>query len=67
MYLFAKVNQEGFDGVQFANSLLDEGLAVAPGEGFGNYKKFIRLSACQNEKILTEGMNILSGYLGNKQ
>ena len=67
MYLFAKVNQEGFDGVQFANSLLDEGLAVAPGEGFGNYKKFIRLSACQNEKILTEGMNILSDYLGNKQ
>ena len=67
MYLFAKVNQEEFDGVQFANSLLDEGLAVAPGEGFGNYKKFIRLSACQNEKILTEGMNILSGYLGNKQ
>jgi len=67
MYLFAKVNQEGFDGVQFANNLLDEGLAVAPGEGFGNYKKFIRLSACQNEEILTEGMNILSGYLGNKQ
>jgi aspartate aminotransferase len=32
MYLFAKVNQEGFDGVQFANSLLDEGLSVAPGE-----------------------------------
>ncbi len=67
MYLFAKVNQEGFDGVQFANNLLDEGLAVAPGEGFGNYKKFIRLSACQNEEILTEGMNILRGYLGNKQ
>ena len=67
MYLFAKVNQEGFDGVQFANSLLDEGLAVAPGEGFGNYKKFIRLSACQDEKILTEGMNILSCYLRNKQ
>jgi aspartate aminotransferase len=63
MYIFARINQERFDGVQFANSLLDKGLAVAPGEGFGNYKKFIRLSACQNEEILTDGMNILTEYV----
>ncbi len=31
MYIFARVNQEGFDGVQFANSVLEKGLAVAPG------------------------------------
>jgi aspartate aminotransferase len=67
MYIFAQVNQEGFDGVQFANSLLDKGLAVAPGEGFGNYKKFIRLSACQDEEILTDGMNILTGYVRSNQ
>ncbi|MFZ8938179.1 MAG: aminotransferase class I/II-fold pyridoxal phosphate-dependent enzyme [Nitrosopumilaceae archaeon] len=67
MYLFARVNQEGFDGVQFANTLLDKGVAVAPGEGFGDYKKFIRLSACQDERILSDGMNILSGFLGDKQ
>ena len=66
MYLFAKVNQEEFDGVKFANQLLDKGLAVAPGEGFGNYKKFIRISACQDEQILSDGMNILSGYLSDK-
>jgi aspartate aminotransferase len=67
MYLFARVNQEGFDGVQFANDLLDKGLAVAPGEGFGNYKNFIRLSACQDEEILTDGMNILTGYVRDNQ
>jgi aspartate aminotransferase len=67
MYVFARVNQEGFDGVQFATSLLDKGLAVAPGEGFGNYKNFIRLSACQDENTLTDGMNILSGYVRGKQ
>jgi len=67
MYIFARVNHEGFDGVQFANSLLDKGLAVAPGEGFGNYKNFIRLSACQNEEVLTDGMNILNGYVRDKQ
>lgn len=66
MYLFARVNQPGFDGVHFANDLLEKGLAVAPGEGFGEYKNFIRISACQDEKILADGMNILSGVLGEK-
>lgn len=67
MYLFARVNQDGFDGVKFANMLLEKGLAVAPGEGFGDYKKFIRLSACRDEQTLTDGMNILSGFLSDKR
>lgn len=67
MYLFARVNQERFSGVQFANSLLEKGLAVAPGEGFGEFKRFIRISACQDEKILIEGMNILGNMLRDKQ
>jgi len=67
MYLFARVNQEGFDGVQFANSTLEKGLAVAPGEGFGDYKNFIRLSACQDENTLIEGMNILRNIMSDNQ
>ena len=67
MYLFAKINQEGFDGVKFANDLLDKGLAVAPGEGFGDYRNFIRISACRQESVLIDGMNILSGVLTDKQ
>jgi aspartate aminotransferase len=67
MYIFARINQEGFDGVQFANSTLEKGLAVAPGEGFGDYKNFIRLSACQNEKSLIEGMNILGNIMRDNQ
>jgi aspartate aminotransferase len=67
MYLFARVNQDGFDGVQFANSTLEKGLAVAPGEGFGDYKNFIRISACQDEKILRDGMNILNHIMSEKQ
>ena len=63
MYLFARVNKEGFDGVEFANNTLDKGLAIAPGEGFGNYKDYIRISACQDKKTLTEGMNILREIL----
>ena len=67
MYIFARVNQEGFNGVEFANNLLDKGLAVAPGEGFGDYQNFIRISACQDEKILIEGMNILSNVMRDKK
>jgi aspartate aminotransferase len=64
MYIFARVNQAGFDGAKFADKLLEKGLAVAPGEGFGDYKNFIRISACQEEKTLKEGMNILSNTIG---
>lgn len=67
LYIFARVNQDGFDGVQFANSALEKGLAIAPGEGFGNYMNFIRISACQDEKVLTEGMNILKDIISDKQ
>lgn len=67
MYIFARINQEGFNGVEFANSALEKGLAVAPGEGFGDYKNFIRLSACQDKETLVEGMNILSNMVRDNQ
>ena len=67
MYLFARVNQKGFDGVEFANSALEKGLAIAPGDGFGNYKNFIRISACQDKKTLIEGMNILNDIMSENQ
>jgi len=63
IYLFARINKEGFDGVKFANDLLEKGLAIAPGEGFGDYKNYIRISACQDEKTLKEGMNILNSTI----
>ncbi|MGQ0772232.1 MAG: aminotransferase class I/II-fold pyridoxal phosphate-dependent enzyme [Nitrososphaerota archaeon] len=63
MYLFARINQPNFDGLEFANKLLDYGVAVAPGGGFGNYRDFIRISACQDEKKLKGGMKILGEVL----
>jgi aspartate aminotransferase len=60
MYLFAKIPKDGFDSGKFANTLLEQGLAVAPGVGFGDYKDFIRISACTDEKDLIDGMSILS-------
>lgn len=64
MYLFARARKDGFDGVRFADKALDMGgVAVAPGEGFGNYRNFIRISACRDKKTLIEGMRILDGIM----
>ena len=66
MYLFAKIRQENFDSVDFTNKLLDIGVAIAPGEGFGNYQGFVRISACQPEDTLNQGMQIIEDRLRRK-
>lgn len=63
MYLFAKARKNAFDGLAFTNKLLEQGVAIAPGEGFGNYQSFVRISACQPEKILSQGMQIIDNTL----
>ena len=59
MYVFAGVKDPQFDSIEFTNKLLDYGVAIAPGEGFGNYRGFIRISACQPEETLNQGMRII--------
>ncbi len=66
MYLFTKVRKNDFDGTEFSKNLLNYGLAVAPGEGFGDYRNFLRISACQDKKELIEGMKILDKVLAEK-
>ncbi|HYL65839.1 MAG TPA: aminotransferase class I/II-fold pyridoxal phosphate-dependent enzyme [Nitrosopumilaceae archaeon] len=63
MYLFAKVRKDNFDVASFINNLLDLGVAIAPGEAFGNYQNFVRISACQPEDLLNEGMQIIDEIL----
>ena len=62
MYIFAKIN-DNIDSTQFAYDLLGDGVAIAPGEGFGNYKNFIRITAIQDEKRLIEGLSIIGKRL----
>jgi aspartate aminotransferase len=53
IYLFA--THEGItDSGSFALSLLDKGVAVAPGISFGDYPEFIRICANQPEEVLIE-------------
>ena len=63
MYLFAKVRKDNFDVASFINNLLNLGVAIAPGEAFGNYQNFVRISACQPEDLLNEGMQIIDKTL----
>ncbi|SVE14081.1 uncharacterized protein METZ01_LOCUS466935, partial [marine metagenome] len=62
MYLFAKTKYKNFDATKFSEKLLEHGVAIAPGEGFGDYKEFFRLTAIDETK-LKEGMIILDAIL----
>lgn len=62
MYLFAKTKYKNFDATKFSEQLLERGVAIAPGEGFGDYKEFFRITAI-DETRLKEGMIILDTVL----
>ena len=59
MYIFAKVEKDNFDASRFAYYMLEHGLAITPGDAFGNYNDHIRLSACNDKAILEKGIDIL--------
>jgi len=62
MYLFAKTKHKNFDATKFSEKLLEQGVAIAPGEGFGDYKEFFRMKAIDETKS-KEGMTILDTVL----
>ena len=62
MYLFAKTKYKNFDATKFSEKLLEHGVAIAPGEGFGDYKEFFRITAIDESKLI-EGMKILDSVL----
>jgi aspartate aminotransferase len=61
MYVYAKINEElAIDDLTLIEKLLQKGVAVAPGSGFGdNYKNYIRISTCIDEGTLDNGLNII--------
>jgi len=59
MYYFVRFNKN-VDVNKTIFELLSEGVAVAPGAGFGEaYSDFIRISACQPIKSLNDGLKII--------
>ena len=58
MYIFARTKNP-INTSELSEELLNHGVAIAPGIGFGDYNEFFRISACQDIKTLIEGMDIL--------
>ncbi|MGH9878096.1 MAG: pyridoxal phosphate-dependent aminotransferase, partial [Nitrososphaerales archaeon] len=63
MYVFPRVDINGFNADQFVENALDQGLALTPGSGFGSYPNFLRISAGQPEDVIEQGMDILQRSL----
>ncbi|MEM3055312.1 MAG: pyridoxal phosphate-dependent aminotransferase [Candidatus Bathyarchaeia archaeon] len=57
-YLFPK--REGLDSEKFAFDLLDQGVAIAPGTAFGNYKEYFRLALTVPDDEVEWGLKIIS-------
>ncbi|HET7643515.1 MAG TPA: aminotransferase class I/II-fold pyridoxal phosphate-dependent enzyme [Nitrososphaeraceae archaeon] len=65
MYVYPKIISKNYSSdIDLVYALLDSGLAIAPGSGFGQtYKQFIRISACQPTTVLNEGLDILENFI----
>jgi len=62
MYVYPKI--PNMDDVTLVERMLEKGVAVAPGSGFGeSYKHFIRISACQPEKQLAKGLEVMAAVI----
>jgi aspartate aminotransferase len=62
MYVYPEL-QKGED-LPIVEKLLEKGVAVAPGSGFGDaYKRFVRISACQPEKMLEKGLDVMASII----
>jgi aspartate aminotransferase len=62
MYVYPKLPRS--EDIPIVEKLLDQGVAIAPGSGFGNlYKRFVRISACQPEKTLEKGLDVMASVI----
>jgi aspartate aminotransferase len=62
MYIFARTKNP-INTSELSDELLNHGVAIAPGIGFGDYNEFFRISACLEIQTLIEGMDILKTRL----
>ena len=64
LYLFPRVELKEFDSQRLSSQLLkNRSVAVTPGTVFGDYPEHIRLSVCQPEDVLLEGIAKLGEML----
>jgi aspartate aminotransferase len=63
MYAYPELPKRAED-MALVERLLEKGVAIAPGSGFGDsYKRFVRISACQPDKILEKGLEVMASVM----
>ncbi|MEM3034251.1 MAG: aminotransferase class I/II-fold pyridoxal phosphate-dependent enzyme [Candidatus Nitrosocaldus sp.] len=63
MYVFARIDVE-CNMKRLIDTLLESGVAVAPGNGFGScYDRFIRISTGVDERLLSKGLDTIKDVL----
>ncbi len=66
IYLQKLMKNLAIDDLSLIEKLLEKGVAVAPGSGFGNtYTNYIRISTCKNEEKLDKGLDIINQIVDN--
>jgi aspartate aminotransferase len=64
MYVYPEL-PDRIEDMQLVERLLERGVAIAPGSGFGDsYRHFVRISACRGEEEMAEGLAIMADELG---
>jgi aspartate aminotransferase len=59
MYVYPQLPKG--DDISLVEKLLEKGVAIAPGSGFGDYyRQFVRISACQPKKTLEKGLDMMA-------
>jgi aspartate aminotransferase len=62
MYVYPELPNA--DDLTIVKKLLEKGVAIAPGTGFGDaYKRYVRISACQPEKTLEKGLDVMASVI----
>ena len=64
IYVFA-THEEISDSGKYALSLLEKGVAIAPGSDFGGYGGFVRICLNQQPAVLEEAIGKMAEALGN--
>ena len=63
MYAYPELPKD-MEDMLLVEKLLEKGVAIAPGSGFGDsYRRFVRISACQPERILEKGLEVISSVM----
>ncbi|HSA75846.1 MAG TPA: pyridoxal phosphate-dependent aminotransferase, partial [Candidatus Nitrosocosmicus sp.] len=67
MYVFAKISKDiRITDLEIVERLLGNGVAVAPGSGFGSsYSNFIRISTCIEAEKIKSGLEVIEKTLCN--